>query len=326
VTSGVTVPSGFTATLNGSGSTFQLAYQQQAAQDVKKTIPGLTVNYGGGGSGKGRTDLAGNIVNFAGSDSPIPAADQSKFNGTVLYFPLLLGPITVSYNVSGLDKLQLSADTIAGIFMAKITKWNDPAIAADNPGASLPSTSITVVHRSDGSGTTQNFTQYLMTTAASTWTLGSGSTVNWPAGTQAGNGNGGVATAIKQTNGAVGYVDLSDASAAGLKFASVKNSSGSYIAPTPESASAAGSTVTLNPDLTFSALNSSAPTAYPITYQTWVLVYEKQSSSNTAQALQAYISYLLTTGQASLPDLDYAPLPANIQAPAVAQLSKITAG
>ena len=150
-------------TLNGSGSTFQLTFQQEAISSFKSVQPGMTVNYSGVGSGKGRSNLAAGTVNFAGSDSTIPASEASTFKGTVLYFPVVIGPITVSYNLSGLSKpLQLSAPVIADIFQAKITTWNNSAIAADNPGVTLPSTAITICRRSDSSGTTQNFSEFLV--------------------------------------------------------------------------------------------------------------------------------------------------------------------
>jgi phosphate transport system substrate-binding protein len=311
-------------TLQGSGSTFQLAYQQEAINQFKKVQPSLNVTYGGGGSGKGRTDLASKVVDFAGSDAPYGTTDKPA--DPILYFPVLLGPITVSYHVGSIDKLQLSADTIAKIFQRQVKTWNDPAIATDNPGAKLPSTNITVVHRSDGSGTTQNFTQYLMTAAPSTWTLGSGSTVQWPTDTQAGNGNAGVAQIINQTDGAIGYVDLSDAVASKLSFAQVKNAAGKYINPTVDAATAAGNGVKVNPDLTFSALNGSDPAAYPITYQTWVIVYQKQADAAKGAAVAGYINYLLTDGQKLLSDLDYAPLSKDLQAKAMAQLAQLQMG
>ena len=178
----------------------QLVYQQQAIQSFKSIQPSMTVNYGGGGSGKGRTDLASNVVQFAGSDSPIPSTDLHLFNGkTVLYFPILISPITVSYNLPGIKSgLKLDAPVIADIFQAKITKWNDPKIAAQNPGVKLPSTAITIAHRSDSSGTTQNFSEFLVEGAPGVWKLGSDSTINWPANSQGGNGNSGVAQIIKQ--------------------------------------------------------------------------------------------------------------------------------
>jgi ABC-type phosphate transport system substrate-binding protein len=169
------------ATLNGSGSTFQKAFNQAVIESFQKANSGITVNYAGGGSGKGKTDLQTKTVDFAGTDSLVKPADLSKYQGgKILYFPTVAAPITVSYNVSGLDSLKLSPETLGKIFSGQVTKWNDPAIATDNPGASLPDTSITVVHRADASGTTNNFTKYLTEAAGSSWTLGTGDTVNWP--------------------------------------------------------------------------------------------------------------------------------------------------
>jgi phosphate transport system substrate-binding protein len=317
--------SGLSGTLNASGSSFQLAFQQSAIQQFKTVQPGMTVNYGGGGSGKGRSDLAAGVVQFAGSDSPIPSTETANFKGqTVLYFPVLLGPITVSYNLPGVSSgLKLTPTVIAEIFQAKITKWNDPAIKSLNPGVSLPSTAISLAVRADSSGTTANFSLFLMTAVPSVWKLGSSSTISWPSSAHAASGNAGVAQTVKSTPGAIGYVDYADAKAAQLTFASVQNKSGNYVAPSPASASAAGSAVTVAPDLTFHAVWSSVPNAYPITYQSWVLVYQKQSSSNTTKMLKSYIGYLLGPGQALLTPLGYATLPTNLDSQAKAQLSKI---
>ena len=312
-------------TLNASGSTFQLTFQQEAIQSFKTVQSGITVNYGGGGSGKGRTDLASGVVNFAGSDSPIPAKETANFKGkTVLYFPVVIGPITLSYNLSGVSKLQLDPKVIAGIFQGTIKTWSDPAIKADNPGVSLPSTPITIAVRSDSSGTTQNFTEFLVKGAGSAWSLGSSSTIKWPSGARAASGNSGVAQTIKSTPGAIGYVDYSTAKASVLSYASVKNSSGSYIVPSPTSASAAAGQVTVAPNLTFVAAWAAGATSYPITYQSWDLVYATQPNANDAAMLKAYLGYLLGAGQKLLPQLYYAPLPANIDQQAVAQLSKIS--
>jgi phosphate transport system substrate-binding protein len=317
--------SSLSGTLNGSGSTFQLTFQQTAIQNFKSVQPSMTVNYGGGGSGKGRTDLASNVVQYAGSDSPIPSTDLHLFNGkTVLYFPVIIGPITVSYNLPGIKSgLKLDGPTIAKIFQAEITKWNDPAIASQNPGVKLPSTAITIARRSDSSGTTANFSEFLVESAPGVWKLGSDSTINWPAASRGGNANGGVAQIVKSTAGAIGYVDYSDAKASGLTWASVKNKDGNYVAPTTESATAAADNVTMKPDLTFSAIWQSGANSYPITYQSWDLVYQKQSSSNTAKMLKAYIGYLLGDGQKLLPSLGYAPLPPSMDQKAKAQLDKI---
>jgi phosphate transport system substrate-binding protein len=313
-----------TGTLNASGSTFQTVYQEAAIQAFKTTEPGVTVNYGAGGSGKGRTDLASGVVNFAGSDSPIPSTEAASFKKPVLYFPVVIGPITLAYNLSGVSSLKLTAPVIADIFEGKITKWNDSAITALNPGVSLPSTAITTAVRSDSSGTTQNFSLYLMDAAPSVWTLGSSSTIKWPSTARAGTGNPGVAQIIKSTPGAIGYVDYADAKASGLTGASVKNSAGSYVAPSPSAASVAAAGVTVASNLTFHAVDGSGAGAYPITYQSWDLVYATQPSANDAKLLKAYLGYLLGAGQKTLSSLGYAPLPANIDSQAVAQLSKIT--
>ena len=315
--------SSLSGTLNASGSTFQLTFQQTAIQSFKSIQPNVTVNYGGGGSGKGRTDLASGVVQFAGSDSPIPSDEVSNFKGkTVLYFPVVIGPITMSYNLSGVTGLKLDPAVIADIFQGKITKWNDPAITALNPGLKLPSTPIVIARRSDSSGTTANFSQFLVDSAPN-WKLGTSSTINWPATSQGGTGNGGVAQIVKTTAGAIGYVDFSDAKASGLSYASVKNKAGNYVAPSIAGATAAADNATINPDLTFSSVWTPGATSYPITYQSWDLVFQKQSSANTTKMLKAYIGYLLGDAQKLLPGLNYAPLPASLDQKATAQLSKI---
>jgi len=316
--------SGTSGTLNGSGSTLQLVYEQQAIQNFKSLQPNITVNYGGGGSGKGRTDLASGVVQYAGSDSPIPSDETASFKGkTVLYYPILIGPITVSYNLPGIKTLKLDAPTIADIFQAKITKWNDPKITALNPGVKLPSTAITIAHRSDSSGTTQNFSLFLDEGAPSVWKLGSSSTISWPANSRGGDGNGGVAQIIKSTPGAIGYVDFADAKASGLTWASIKNKDGNYVEPSTQSATAAASHATVKPDLTFSAVWAPGAKSYPITAQSWVLVYQKQSNSTITKNLKAYIGYLVGDGQKLLAQLGYAPLPSSIDQQAKAQLSQI---
>ena len=314
-------------TLNGSGSTFQTTYQQAAIQAFKATQPGLTVNYGGGGSGKGRTDLASGVVNFAGSDSPIPAKEASNFKGkTILYFPVVIGPIALSYNLSGVTGLKLDGPTIAKIFQGEIKTWSDPAIKALNPSAKLPSTAITIARRSDSSGTTQNFSQFLVDAAPGVWKLGTSSTINWPSNSRGGTGNGGVDSIVKSTPGAIGYVDYSDAKASNLSMASVKNKTGAYIAPSAAAASAAASQATVAANLTFSAIWAGGASSYPVTYQSWVLVNAAQSSSTTTANLKGYLGYLLGDGQKLLTELNYAPLPASIDSKAVAQLSQIGSG
>ena len=312
------------STLNGSGLTFQLTFLQSAIQSFKSVESGITVNYGGGGSGKGRADLAAGTVNYAGSDSPIPSEEKAGFKGkTVLYFPDVVGPITVSYNLPSVKSLKLDGPVIANIFQGKITKWNDKAIKSLNPGVSLPSTAITIAHRSDSSGTTANFSNFLVQSAPSDWKLGTDSTISWPATSRGGDGNGGVAQIVKSTAGAIGYVDFADATASGLTFASIKNKDGDYVAPSLAGATAAASTAAVAPDLTFSAIWAPGATAYPITAQSFILVYQKQSSASTAKDLKAWIGYLLGDGQKLTTSVNFAPLPANIDSQAKAQLSKI---
>ena len=315
-------------TLNAAGSSFQSVFQQAAISAFKSTDPSITVNYASVGSGTGRSDLYAGTVLMAGSDSPIPASEQSKVPAgkTVLYFPVVIGPITLSYNLSGVSNLKLNATVIANIFQGNIKTWNDPAIKALNPGVTLPSTAITTAVRSDSSGTTQNFALYLTKAAPSVWKLGSTSTIKWPSTAHAGAQNAGVASIIKSTPGAIGYVDYSTAKASNLTFASVQNKAGQYVAPSPTAASADAADATVKSDLTFTAADaSSAPTAYPITYQSWDLVYAKQPNANDAAMLKAYLGFLLgSTGQGLLPSLNYAPLPSGLDAKATAQLSQIT--
>lgn len=324
-------PANLEAQLNASGSTFAQTYYEEIIAPFTDANSGVTINYGGGGSGKGRQDLADQIVDWAGTDGTIKDADLAGFKGgDVLYFPTVVAPITVSFNLSGVDTLDLSPATIANIFQRTITNWTDPAIAADNPGASLPDLDITVVHRSDSSGTTGNFTKFLEKSvgadAGGIWTLGTDSTIEWPADTQAGEGNSGVAQVISSTDGAIGYVDLSDATDAGLTFAAIQNKAGEFVEPTLKGASAAAEGAEIKDDLTFSAIWAEGTDAYPITAQTWIIAYKVQPDAAKAEALKAFISYILTDGQDIAADVNYAPLPAGLDAQAIAQLDMFEVG
>jgi phosphate transport system substrate-binding protein len=312
------------ATLNGSGSSFQKQFQEAAIESFKKVNPKVTINYGAGGSGKGRQDFGDMVTDFGCSDAAYKDADLAKVKGgDFLYVPILLGAITVSYNVEGVDKLQLSPETIARIFQRDIKKWNDPAIAADNAGVKLPDADIVVAHRSDGSGTTDQFTKFLDLAANGTWKLKSGSTVEWPADSQAGNGNGGVAQLVKSTPGAIGYVDLPDAKASGLKYASIKNQAGKFIAPSSESAQAAGEGIEVAANLTYVAVNAKGDAAYPITAPTWCMIYTKPADKVKGAALKSYFRYMVTDGQKLATELDFAPLPKSLADKAVAELDKV---
>ena len=236
--------SSLSGTLDGAGSSFQKTFNEAVIAAFQDANKGVTVTYNPIGSGDGKSALQTKTVDFTGTDS-LPKADELKDyqGGTVLNFPTVAAPITVSYNLPAVKKLQLSGTTLAKIFSLKIKKWNDSAIATDNPGVTLPSTAITVAHRADGSGTTANFTKFLTAVAPTDWTLGSGDTVDWtslPGTTQGGTKNAGVAQIVKTTEGAVGYVDLADATSSGLQTAWIKNKAGNYVAPTVAGAAAAG--------------------------------------------------------------------------------------
>ena len=309
-------------TLNASGSTFVQPFMEQVIASFSEKHSGVTINYGGGGSGKGRTDLQTGVVDFCGSDGLVKPEDVSKFKGPFLYFPTVAAPITVSYHLDGVPNLQLSPETIAKIFQRQIKTWNAAEIKADNPGAKLPSTAITVAHRSDGSGTTEQFTKFLKA-ATPTWTLDSGSTVNWPADTQAGNGNSGVAQIITGTNGAIGYVDFSDAKASNLKFAKVKNKAGNYEDATLDGASAALANITVNPDLTYSSVWADGADAYPITAPTWIIAYKTQADKVKGAAFKAFLQYLYSDGQGMANSVNYAKLPDTLKQKAVAQIDQL---
>jgi len=313
-----------TATLNASGATFPQAFYEEVIAAYNEVQPDVTINYGGGGSGKGRQELQDQVVDFAGSDGLVKDEDRPKFKGEFLYIPTVTAPITVSYNLNEVKDLQLDADTLAKIFQREITTWDDPAIKALNANAKLPSTEITVVHRSDGSGTTENFTKYLVAAAPNTWKLKSGSTVEWPADTQAGNGNTGVASSVKSTAGAIGYVDLSDARATQLQLAKLKNAAGKFVAPTVEATSAALEGVTINADLSYNPLNASGDEAYPIAAPTWILVYKNQTDQAKTDAFKSFMRFLLNDGQDIAEEIDYAPLPDELREKALAQLDQIT--
>ncbi len=312
-----------TAELKSSGATFPKAFYEEALAAYKKVQPGVNQAYGAGGSGKGRQDLADQLVDWAGTDGLVKEEDKPKYKGgEFLYIPTVMAPITVAYNAP-VDKLQLSPDTIAKIFQAQITNWNDPAIAADNPGAKLPDKAITVARRSDGSGTTENFTKFLVAASPTVWTLKSGSTIEWPASTQGGNGNAGVGQIVTSTEGAIGYVDYSDAKALGLKFAAVKNKAGKFVLPSLEGTSAAADGVEVKPDLTYNPLWADGEKSYPIAAPTWIIVYKNQTDKAKGEALKSWLRFLLTEGQELAPSVDYAPLPESLDKKALAAVDSI---
>lgn len=314
------------ATLNGSGSTFQLAFDQEAIQEFHGVYSSVTVNYGGGGSSKGLTDLQNKLVQYAGTDAA-PVKDATPYGGTgsILYFPTVAAPINVVFNLSGPKNLVFSGATLAKIYAGKVTTWNAPEIMADNPGVTnLPSTKITPVHRSDGSGTTHNFTLYLGKADPTDWTFGNSTTFPTNLGGATGNGNQGVASTVQSTDGAIGYVDFATAKAASLTSASIKNQGGQAIAPSLAGASAAVAAATVNPDLTYDPTDAAAPTAYPITSPTWIVVYKTQTDHNVGLALKTFLSFILTTGETQAAQTSgYAPLAGNLLTMSRAQVDSI---
>ena len=330
--SGGSSSSSTSKTVNGAGSTFAAPIYEQWSTNLGPS--GLTVDYGPVGSGTGVADLQTATVDFAGNDSPLKSADRSGAKGPLLQFPVAFGAITVSYNLPGVKTgLKLDGPTIADIFLGKIKKWDDPAIKALNPGISLPSTAITVVHRSDSSGTTDGFTTYLSAVSPA-WSssVGSGKIVKWPTGTGAAH-NSGVAASVKQTTGGVGYVEQAYAIENNFTYASVKNSSGSWILPSIPATSAAANGIKVPADLGISTINSPNPTAYPIASQTFLDVYKDPcktggASKSVAEALKSFLSYSFGAGQKTLGtgsgDLPYAPLTPGLVSKDQAQLGTMT--
>ena len=311
-------------TLNGSGATFPRSFYEEVIAEFEGVSP-LVVNYNGVGSGQGKKDLAAGTSDWAGTDSLVKDDEKANFSRDFLYFPTVAAPITVSYNLDDVDELKLSQETLAGIFMGEITTWDDPAIAADNSGVTLPSTAITVVVRSDGSGTTSNFSKFLKTAAPSVFTVESGDTVAWPSA-QAAQGNAGIAQLVKDTSGAIGYVDYSDAKATGLSFAAIENADGNFVPASLEGATAALDGVTVEDDLTYDPLNAPGADSYPITAPTYILVYSTYSDQTMVTNIQGWLTYVLTEGETLANGVDFANLPSSLQEKALAQVDKITVG
>jgi phosphate transport system substrate-binding protein len=310
--------------LSGRGASFPEAFYQEAIAEFSSVAPDLDMGtYQGVGSGTGKKDLASELIDWAGSDSLV--SDPADFPREFFYFPTVAAPITISYNLDGVDELKLSPDTLAGIFMGEITEWDASEIAADNEGVDLPSEAITVAVRADGSGTTNNFSKYLVAAAPDVFTLEAGDTVAWPK-SQAGQGNGGVAQIISDTSGAIGYVDLSDANSVGLSYAEIQNKDGEFVGPTLEGATAALDGAEVNDDLTYNPLDASGAEAYPITAPTYILTYQTYSDATTVENLKCWITYVLTDAQSLAADVDFAALPEGLDQQALDQVDQITSG
>jgi phosphate transport system substrate-binding protein len=314
------------APLNGAGSTFAAPIYDQWSKDFNAVESGAQINYQAIGSGGGVDAFTKQTVDFGASDAPLQPDQTSALPGDAIEFPTVLGGVAVAYNVKGVDTgLKLDGATIADIFLSKVTTWNDPAITQLNPGVSLPSTPIKVVHRSDDSGTTFVFTNWLSGESKS-WKsqVGADTTVQWPAGEAGKDGSDGVAGYMKQTDGSIGYISYDYVVANGFGAAAVKAHNGDFVAPSVDSISAAGADLKLPITPDTNVLNSSASGAYPIASTTYVLVYANETNKDVAQTIVDFFTWGLTTGQGEASKLNYAPLPTTVAQQALQELSKVT--
>jgi len=316
--------------LTGAGATFPNPIYSKWFADYARQS-GVKINYQSIGSGGGIRQLSEGTVDFGASDAPMTDAELKAAKGPVMHFPTVIGAVAVTYNVPGLRApLHLSGSVLAGIFLGQIRKWNDSRIAAINSGVALPATDILVAHRSDGSGTTYIFSDFL-STVSHDWAQGpgTGKELSWPVGIGA-KGNEGVAGLVKQTPGAVGYVELAYARQNNLPTAAVQNASGAYVAPSVESATAAAAGVAArlpaNTDYRVSIVNAPGASAYPIASFTWLLVYRAQADTSKAAELKAFLRWYLTSGEQSAATLDYAPLPPSMIQRLTVRVDSVGAG
>jgi len=332
-TAGATAPEPASAslTLQGAGATFPTPLYSKWFEDYSAKYANIKIDYQSIGSGGGIKGITEQTVDFGASDAAMKDEEIAKLPaGTkIVHIPTALGAVVVIYNLQGVTDLNLDADNIAGIFLGKIKKWNDPAIAANNSGATLPDKAILVAHRSDGSGTTNAFTTYLDTVSPEWHTaVGKGKEVKWPTGVGA-QGNDGVATAVKQTDGAVGYAELQYAVQANLSSAKVKNADGQFVAGSTDGVTAAAEGAVADFPADFRAnpiINGKGATAYPIASYTYLLAYQDQKDADKGKSIVAFMYWALNDGQAEENALGYAPLPKEVQDKAIAALHTFTAG
>ncbi|GBD83760.1 phosphate-binding protein PstS precursor [bacterium BMS3Abin02] len=320
-------PPTLSGTLNGAGATFPAPIYLEWIGAYQKQFPDVRVNYQAIGSGGGVQNFIQQTVDFAGTDAYLTDDElaQASQNGTVYHIPTVFGAVVPAYNLPGVDGLTLDCDSLAGVFLGTITRWNDPAIADLNPQTTLPDQDIQIVHRSDGSGTTNAFTLYL-DTCNPQWhdTVGYGKDVEWPVGV-GGKGNDGVAAAISNTEGSLGYVELAYATQTGLQITSMVNKSGNVIEASLESTAAAADGVTFPDDLRFTLADTGAPQGWPIATATWILAYGNMAEDK-AQLLRSWLTWALTEGDDAAMALDYAPIPDSLQERALAFVNQIGAG
>jgi phosphate transport system substrate-binding protein len=319
------------ADLNGAGATFPQPVYVEMIGRFQQIETGVTINYQGVGSGAGIQQFTEQTVDFGASDAfmkaeELTAAEAARPGAKVIHIPTVFGAIVLAYDLPGVDGLKLDADTVANIFLGKITNWDDPAIKALNPDAQLPDEAIQTVHRSDSSGTTNAFTSYL-TAVNADWEAGpgKGKEIQWIGGV-GGKGNDGVAAIIKQTEGAIGYVELAYATQNDMTMADMKNKSGNFITPSLESTSAAADGIQIPDDMNLLPLvsNSANPQAYPIVTGTYILAYDKMPDAAKADALKAFLTWALgDDGTAVATELGYAPLPGALKEAALAKVALI---
>lgn len=300
-------------TINGAGATFPYPIYSKWFDEYAKVDPSVRFNYQSIGSGGGQKQILAQTVDFGASDGPMSDDNLAKAPGKLLHIPTVAGAVVLTYNLIGSPSLKLDGDAIAGIYLGQIKKWNDPKLVALNPGVTLPDQEVVVVHRSDGSGTTFIFTDYL-SKISSEWKskVGNNTSVNWPAGI-GGKGNEGVSGLVKQTPGTIGYVELIYAIQNKMPYAEVKNTSGEFIKPTLQSITAAMATAQIPDDFRFSITNASGKDAYPICGATWLLVYQQQKDAAKGKKLVEFLKWSLSKGEGMAEQLDYASLPAALR-------------
>lgn len=295
--------------INGAGATFPYPIYSKWFDEYSKVDPSVRFNYQSIGSGGGQREIREGTVDFGASDGPMSDKDLARVPGKILHVPTVAGADVVTYNLDGNPTLKLDGPVLADIFLGKITRWNDAAIVAQNPGVTLPAEDIVVVHRSDGSGTTFIFVDYLSNISPG-WAgqVGRGTSVKWPTGLGA-KGNEGVTGQIKQLPGAIGYVELVYAVQNSLPYASIKNKAGNYIVPSIASVTAALDGAKIPDDFRFSMVNPDGDQAYPIAGTTWLLVYEQQRDPAKGRKMVEFLRWAMNQGEQMAPGLDYAPLP-----------------
>ncbi len=311
--------------MNGAGATFPYPIYSKWFDEYAKVNTGVRFNYQSIGSGGGIRQVTERTVDFGASDGPMTDEQLKKAPGALLHIPTVLGAVVATYNLAASPKLHFTGDILADIFLGKITKWNDARITSSNPGVSLPDSPIIVVHRSDGSGTTYIWVDYL-SKVSKEWEqkVGRGTSVEWPVGL-GGKGNEGVSGQVKNTPGAIGYVELAYAIKNNLPVSAVRNQAGKFVDPTIRSTTAAaGAAKNMPADFRVSLTNPPGDEAYPIASFTWLLVYKEQANQEKGRALVQFLSWAIHDGQKYAPDLLYAPLPSPVVKQIEATLHQIT--